>query len=106
MAEGLRVVTDLGCGSHLPCVPSGAIGIVGEPMAFIAAESVLGDDMTDSKTATVHFNTGHQARLYRWPCECNGVVCAPDESYVLEGTRLLVLPAGTRFDALTPEDMP
>ena len=87
-------------------VPPGAVALVGDSIAFVAAEAVLGDDMlATSTTATVRYNNGYEARVLRWPCACGGVVCAPPVPGHVEGTRLLFLPAGTPLELLTPLDL-
>lgn len=101
MADGLTIPAP----PALATVPHGAVAIVGEPLAFVAAEAVWGDTLPpDTPTVRVE-QTGHEIRFYGWPCTCGGECCGP-EFGVYPGTGLLILPTGTVLDELTPQDLP
>jgi hypothetical protein len=102
VAEGLEIVE---APVKTRRVPPGVVAMVGTPLAFIAAEAVVGEPIGEG-TVTFRFNSGHEARLLGWPCSCRGTRCTPAEPTVLDGTRLLFLPAGFDLDALTPVDLP
>lgn len=90
-------------------VPRGAVAMIAEPMAFVAAESVMGSQI-DGETPRYPLGPRHEVRYFAWPCVCachgcGGMCCGPDPQ-VVAGTRVLLPPPGMNLHALLPGDLP
>lgn len=90
-------------------VPLGAVAMIAEPMAFVAAEAVMGSSI-NGPTPRYRLGERHEIRYFAWPCacpagDCRGLCCGPEPS-VYRGTRVMILPSGLDLHALSPRDLP